>query len=250
MVWQAAVQVESPTDVMKIEDPMKYLRALLFFFATLMIYLGIPLLGWGLGDLGGFFSINPRLGYAIIVGVFSLAVGIQAIGSTEGIRGGKGEKGKLVLRQSIVRVVLVLSLYLALSFIPFADRRGIGAFNAGGITRWLGVGLSGIGYALVFWSGLALGKQYSAEVTIQKDHQLITTSIYRYIRNPRYLGVIALSIGVSCVFRSWIGLIASVFFLGIILTRIKDEETILHKEFGQEWEDYCKRSWRLIPYLF
>jgi protein-S-isoprenylcysteine O-methyltransferase Ste14 len=250
MVLRLPARDEQVMGKVKGEESMRYLRAIIFFLATLLIYLGVPLIAWGLGDLREFFSIHSRLCYAIVVGIFGLAVGIQAIGSTEGIRGGKGEEGKLVLRQSIVRVVLILLLYIALLFIPFADRRGIGVLSDGGVIRWLGVVLSALGYALVFWSGLALGRQYSAEVTIQKDHQLITTSIYRYIRNPRYLGVIALSIGVSCVFRSWIGLVASIFFLGIILLRIKDEEALLHKEFGAEWEAYCMHSWRLIPYLF
>lgn len=229
---------------------MKFLRAILFFIATLLIYLGVTLLGWGLGDLAGFFSSAPRLGYAIVVGLFSLAVGVQAYGSTEGIRGGKGEEGKFVFRQRLVRIGLVLALYIALFFIPFFDRRGFGVFGNSDIVRWLGVVLSALGFSLVFWSGLTLGRQYSADVTIQEGHHLITHSIYRYIRNPRYLGVIALSIGVSCIFRSWVGLIASLLFLVILLYRIKDEESLMHKEFGGEWEAYCQRSWRLIPYLY
>jgi protein-S-isoprenylcysteine O-methyltransferase Ste14 len=229
---------------------MKFLRAILFFIATLLIYLGVTLLGWGLGDLAGFFSSAPRLEYAIVVGLFSLAVGVQAYGSTEGIRGGKGEEGKFVFRQRLVRIGLVLALYIALFFIPFFDRRGFGVFGNSDIVRWLGVVLSALGFSLVFWSGLALGRQYSADVTIQEGHHLITHSIYRYIRNPRYLGVIALSIGVSCIFRSWVGLIASLLFLVILLYRIKDEESLMHKEFGGEWEAYCQRSWRLIPYLY
>jgi protein-S-isoprenylcysteine O-methyltransferase Ste14 len=229
---------------------MRFLRLILFFVATLLNYLGVALLGWGLGDLDGFFSSAPRLGYAVVVGLFSLAVGLQAYGSTEGIRGGKGEEGKFVFRQRLVRIGLVFSLYIALFFIPFLDHRGIGVFGDSGIIRWLGVVLSAFGFTLVFWSGLALGRQYSADVTIQVGHHLITDRIYRYIRHPRYLGVIALSIGVSCIFRSWIGLVASLFFLVILLYRIKDEEILMHTEFGGEWEAYCTRSWRLIPYLY
>jgi protein-S-isoprenylcysteine O-methyltransferase Ste14 len=229
---------------------VKLLRTITFFIATLLIYLVVTLLGWGLDDLPGYFSLPPRLWYSVAVALFSLAVGIQANGSTEGIRGGRGEESKFVFRQRVVRVGLVLSLYIALFFIPFCDRRGIAVFNNGGIVRWLGVGLSAVGYALVFWSGLALGKQYSADVTIQSDHHLITGSIYRFIRHPRYLGVMALSVGISCVFLSWIGLVASVVFLAVILFRIRDEEAVMHQEFGTEWEAYCKCSWRLIPYLF
>ena len=229
---------------------MKLLRAGIFFIATGLLYLGVPLLGWGIGHVSGYFSSTPRVGYAVVVGLFSLVVGVHAFGSTEGIRGGKGEAGKLVFRQRIVRIVLVLSLYTALFFIPFFDRRGIGVLSSENLVRWLGVALSAVGFALVLLSGLALGRQYSADVTIQKEHQLITSGVYRLIRHPRYLGVIALSLGISCIFRSWFGLLASVIFLVILLYRISDEEDTLHKEFGKVWETYCRHSWCLIPYIY
>jgi protein-S-isoprenylcysteine O-methyltransferase Ste14 len=229
---------------------MKILRLIIFMVATGLLYLGVPLLGWGLGGLEGYFSSIPRLGYAIVVGLFSLAVGIQAFGSTEGIRGTKGKEGKMVFRQRIVRIGLVLSLYIALFLIPYFDRRAIFVLNAKDLIRWMGVFLSAAGFCLIFLSGLALGRQYSADVTIQKEHHLITNSVYRLIRHPRYLGVIALSIGFSCIFRSWIGLVASVVFTAILIYRINDEEALMHREFGVEWEAYCTHSWRLIPYIY
>jgi len=229
---------------------MKILRAVTFCAFTGLLYLGIPLLGWGLDDLVGYFSNGARFGYAVLVGLLSLAVGIQAFSSTDGIRGRKGEADKFVFRQRIVRIVLVLSLYIALFFIPFFDRYAIGVFDDGSLARWLGVVLSAVGFSLVFGSGLALGRQYSADVTIQMEHHLITSGVYQLIRHPRYLGIIALSIGISCVFRSWIGLLASLFFVAVLIFRIRDEEATMHKEFGMQWEAYCKRSWRLIPYIY
>ncbi len=229
---------------------MKFFRSIIFFAATLLIYLAIPLLGWGLGHLTDFFSSSPRLGYAVVVTAFSLAVGIQAFYSTSGIRGGKGEPEKFVFRQRVVRILLVLSLYLALFFLPFFDRHTIGVFSASLGVRWVGVIFSAMGYALVFLSGLALGRQYSQDVTIQKDHQLITHGIYGIIRHPRYLGIIALAMGVSLLFRTWIGLVAAGLFTAVLLFRIRDEEAVLLKEFGAQWEAYCQHSWRLIPYMF
>ncbi len=229
---------------------MKILRVVTFCAFTGLLYFGVPLLGWGLDDLPGYFSNPARFGYAVLVGLFSLAVGIQAFDSTEGIRGEKGRQGKFVFRQRIVRIVLVLSLYLALFFIPFFDPRGIGVLSEGTLVRWLGVVLSTVGFTLVFWSGVALGRQYSPDVTIQKGHHLITSGVYRFIRHPRYLGVIALSMGVSCIFRSWIGLIASLVFIAVLIYGISDEEATMHKEFGMEWEAYCEHSWRLIPLIY
>jgi len=232
------------------EGLVKLLRALLFFISTILIYLAVPLLGWGVTDLVSFFAYGPRIGYAVIVGLFSLAVGIQAFSSVVGIRGGKGQTEKFVSRQHVVRILLVISLYLELFLLPLFDRHSIGVFSASAGFHWLGAGLSAVGYALVFLSGLALGRQYSQEVTIQADHQLITHGAYRYIRHPRYLGIILLAIGVPLVFRSWIGLMAWFLFTCVLVLRIRDEEALLHKEFGMEWEEYSNRSWRLLPYVF
>jgi protein-S-isoprenylcysteine O-methyltransferase Ste14 len=229
---------------------MKILRSFVFFLATVLLYLGLPLLGWGLDDLHGFFSLAPRAGYALAVVLFGTAVGVQAFRGTEGIRGGRGEETKWNRRESLVRFGLVLVLYLALLFIPFADRRGIAVLAEGSALRWLGVGLCLLGYGFVFWSGLALGRQYSAEVTIQKDHQLITSGPYRQIRHPRYLGVIALALGMALAYRSAPGLVAAPLILGVLLLRIHDEEELLQREFGVEWVSYSKNSWRLLPGIY
>ena len=174
----------------------------------------------------------------------------QAIDVPEGIRGSKGQEGKLVARQSIIRVVAVLLLLGGLMFLPFADRRSIGVMIDNQAARWAGLVLFGLGSGLVFWSGIALGRLYSAEATIQQNHHLVTSGLYRYVRHPRYLGAVLLAFGLSLTFRSWIGLVLSSAFIGLILLRIRDEEALMHKEFGQEWEVYCEHSWRLIPFLY
>lgn len=53
---------------------MNFLRLFFYMTVTGLLYLGVPLLGWGLGDLAGYFSNSPRLGYAVLVGWFSLAI--------------------------------------------------------------------------------------------------------------------------------------------------------------------------------
>jgi len=225
-------------------------RAAGFFISTLAICLGLPLLGWGLADVRSFLSEGARLGYAVSVAGFALAVAVQAAGGVEGIRGGAGEGQKRVRRQTVVRFVMSLSLFGALLFLPFGDRHALAVIDIGAGARWAGVVLSGLGYLLVFWSGVALGKQYSPEVTIQKDHELITSGPYRVVRHPRYLGVLLLALGVALVFRSWIGLVGCILLLGILQSRIRDEEALLRQEFGPAWEVYRSRSWRVIPYLY
>ncbi len=138
----------------------------------------------------------------------------------------------------------------ALVFVPFADRRGLCVLTIGPLARWLGLFLATVGMGLIIWSGLALGRLYSPEVTIQQGHRLITLGPYRAVRHPRYLGGMIQGIGLSLLFRSWVGLALTLLFIVIIWFRIHDEEALMHQEFGDEWETYCQRSWRLIPYVW
>lgn len=229
---------------------MKIMRGIASFFYTLVIYVGLPILGWGLDNLPGFFYIPQFAAYSISIAAFGLLAGyaVQRPGGL-GSRG-KGLEDKFVSRQRIVRVIVTAMLFGSLVLVPFADRRAIGVISGGTMMRWVGLALATLGMALIFWSGLALGRLYSPEVTLQKEHRLIKDGPYRYIRHPRYLGGMAQGIGLSLLFRSWPGLAMTAVFVLIILFRIRDEELLMRREFGETWVNYCKKTWRLMPFIF
>ena len=95
-----------------------------------------------------------------------------------------------------------------------------------------------------------LAKQFSIEVTVQKDHKLIQSGPYQYIRHPRYLGILTFFTGISLTFRSLLGLLAVIALAGVLIWRVYAEEKMMHQEFGKEWEEYQAKTWRLIPYIF
>ena len=229
---------------------MKIARSILSFLYTQAIYMGLPLLGWGFDDLPGFFAFPQLICYAISIVGFGLLAGyaIQRPGGL-GDRG-KGKEDKFVPRQRVVRIFVTAMLFFALVLVPFADRRGIGIMVDNPVIRWIGFALATLGMGLIFWSGMALGRLYSPEVTIQKEHRLITNGPYRKIRHPRYLGGMLQGVGLSLLFRSWIGLALTLAFIVIISFRIKDEEALMTREFGSVWEAYCKKSWRFVPFIF
>jgi protein-S-isoprenylcysteine O-methyltransferase Ste14 len=229
---------------------MKYLRAFRYLLIPLIPLIGLPLLGWGIDDLRGFLSIYPRLGFVLAAAIPGLAEAYYVIKVGERNNLSKGEESKLVRRQSVVLLVLAPLLFGMFFFLPFADRRSIGVMMAGQGFRWLGLVLYGLGLVLTSWARAALGRMYSGQVTIQKSHQLIKIGLYRYVRHPVYLGMLCSALGLSFLFRSWIGLAVMIPIVGGLLFRIRDEEAALHKEFGSEWETYCQQSWRFIPYLY
>lgn len=227
------------------------MRAIRSLFLTLTIYLGLPMLGWGLDDLPAFFHLPQMISYSVSIAGFGLLAShiIQRPGGMGNIFG-KGQENKFVPRQRLVRILVTAVLFCALVFVPYADRRSIGVLADNPLMRWVGLILATAGMGLIFWSGRALGRLYSPEVTLQKGHHLITNGPYRIIRNPRYLGGIIQGIGLSLLFRSWVGLTLTFIFVMVIVFRIKDEEALMSREFGAEWKAYCQKTWRLIPGVF
>jgi len=225
-------------------------RAIWTFTGTLAIYLGLSLVGWGLADLRGFFGSPARSVYSVIVALFGAAVAYQAMVAPEGIQGSPGLQERRAQRQATIGYAMLLILVVGLIVLPLCDRRGLAVLPESPFTRWPGVILAATGYALVFLSGIYLGRLYSAEVTIQEGHKLITAGPYRLLRHPRYLGILLITLGASLVFRTWAGIVLFPFVLALLLWRIKDEEALMAREFGDAWRVYCRRAWRLVPGIY
>ena len=118
---------------------VKILLAIGTGFSTVLIYLGLPLLGWGLGSLPEFFAPGYRMGFAAAIIAFGAAIGWQSVVAPDGIQGSKGDLTRLVRRQTIVGFTMSALLFLALLFLPFADRREIGTMNANPAAQWVGL---------------------------------------------------------------------------------------------------------------
>jgi protein-S-isoprenylcysteine O-methyltransferase Ste14 len=224
----------------------KGIAAFLFINAA---YIGVPVVGWGFDDVQGFFANPARAAYAAMGCALALFAGIFV--AIRGPRGDqKGDPEKLVRRQSVVlQLVRVVSLALLIAM-PWADRRDIAMLPGGDTLRFAGLALFMGGMALSLWATIVLGKNFSMHVTIQKDHELVTQGPFRYIRNPRYLGILLFILGGVLIFGTAIGLAGFAALLALILYRIHDEEQTLAKEFGDTWRAYTHRTWRLIPPIY
>ena len=76
---------------------------------------------------------------------------------------------------------------------------------------------------------------------------LLTEGMYRYSRNPMYLGLLLLIIAATIWFGIWFGIVISLFFILLmnILQIIPEEEALL-QIFGEEYLEYKKKVRRWI----
>ncbi len=210
------------------------------------IFVGLPLVAWGVGDMRGFFAGTPRLAYVVLALALNgyAAIRIPEVGTRH------GEATKLVRRQRLaVQALQVIPLALVI-VAPFGDRRGLAPIGAPIAMRYLGVAAYALGFLLMHWTEAHLGRLFSVQVTIQPGHRLVTDGPYRWLRHPRYVGIIVFAAGISLVFRSWLGLVLVAAITLVLLWRIHDEEALMRREFGAEWNAYAARSWRLVPLVY
>jgi protein-S-isoprenylcysteine O-methyltransferase Ste14 len=210
------------------------------------IFVGLPLVGWGVTDIQGFFDQPARVAYVVLVVLLQLFVVIRL--PEVGSRRARGKK--ILPRERLTLVPLqVIPLAIVIAA-PFSDRRDIAALGQVEAIRYFGLVLFALGFSGMHWAEASLDRQFSVYVTLQDDHKLVTDGLYRYLRHPRYLGIIVFTTGISLVFRSWLALLLVAALTLVLLWRIRDEEALMHQEFGKDWEAYSQRSWRLIPFLY
>ena len=75
---------------------------------------------------------------------------------------------------------------------------------------------------------------------------LVTEGLYRYSRNPMYLGLLLITIASTIWFGTWLGIIINIVFIFLInFLQIIPEEEALLEIFCEEYEEYKKsvRRW-------
>jgi protein-S-isoprenylcysteine O-methyltransferase Ste14 len=214
-------------------------------FAGLVIFLGLPMLAWGIDDISGFFADPARILYVPEIFLLQLFGVLYSNNSTK-----KMADPKRGIEKHRIDLLFIQLLSLGIVFVaPYTDKHQIAILHVSDTVRMVGLICIIPGFILMQMAEKHLGKQFSVEVTVQKNHRLVTTGPFQIIRHPRYLGIIVMFVGISLVFRSLLAMFI-VFALSLVLIwRIAVEESLMLQEFGQAWKDYCEKSWRIIPFV-
>jgi len=120
-----------------------------------------------------------------------------------------------------------------------------------GLFAYLALPLWALGGTILlwsFWNFLNEGRGTPAPIDPPKE--LVATGFYRYVRNPMYVGILAMILGHFLWFGYWNLLIyAIVVFVAFHTFVSYYEEPTLKRKFGTAYEDYQKKVPRWIPRL-
>ncbi|HLF65277.1 MAG TPA: isoprenylcysteine carboxylmethyltransferase family protein [Saprospiraceae bacterium] len=115
--------------------------------------------------------------------------------------------------------------------------------------QWGGIVLIGIGAGILLSCIYMFGKFGKGTLSpFDPARHLVIKGLYKYVRNPMYVGVMIILSGEAIFFWSRTFLIyAVIVFILFNVFIILYEEPYLKKEFGEQYDRYCKHVGRWLP---
>ena len=107
-----------------------------------------------------------------------------------------------------------------------------------------------IGLIITVRAQMTISTNYSWTLEIRDGHTLVESGLYKYVRHPIYTGTLIRLISIPVFTSSLPGFILSLLSIPVLNYRIGLEEGMLIEEFGEEYERYKERTWRLFPYIY
>jgi len=118
-----------------------------------------------------------------------------------------------------------------------------------GVLQFLALIPMGVGAAILLhciWMFAWVGRGTLAPVDAPRH--LVVQVLYRYVRNPMYVGVLLILLGETLLFESVLLLEYAVGWLVVFhLWVVVYEEPTLRRQFGESYERYCRTVGRWVP---
>jgi len=115
---------------------------------------------------------------------------------------------------------------------------------------WTGAAITATGLLFSVWARLHLGDNWSQAVTVREGHELIQSGPYRLVRHPIYTGLLSAFAGSAIARGEWRGLLALGLIFVTLSNKLRLEEKWMREQFGDSYENYCRRVSALVPRIF
>jgi len=117
------------------------------------------------------------------------------------------------------------------------------------LVRVIGAIVCVFGLLVAIWARRTLAGNWSSEVALKKDHELVKTGPYRFTRHPIYSGLLLMCLGTAVVIGQlspWLGFL--LLCIGVWL-KLKQEETVMLRHFPDSYPAYQQETKALIPFI-
>ena len=145
----------------------------------------------------------------------------------------------------MVHPPVVASMFIVIAY--FLGRFAPLPFVAPVILRYFGLAMTLVGFLLGIGSLIEFRKARTTLDPHGSARNLVTTGIYRFTRNPIYLGFLLMVIGLPLNSGLYWGIVMAPFYV-LLMNRliIEHEEKYLEKKFGKNYTVYKSRVRRWL----
>ncbi len=136
-------------------------------------------------------------------------------------------------------------------FLAITPIRGLGRFlPVSTLVIAAGIGIEVAGLFLAIWSRRVLGQNWSGEISIKVEHELVRSGPYKRLRHPIYSALLTMYVGTAVDAGEWLSIIGLAMAFFAYWRKIQLEEANLRIAFGADYDAYCNETWALLPGLF
>ena len=115
----------------------------------------------------------------------------------------------------------------------------------------VGVACLTAGGAIRTWASRTLGRDFLVRLDLRDEHRLVESGPFRHVRHPTYAALLLMAIGTGLCFGSPLALAATaLLWIPAMVVRVGREERQLAARYGRVYEEYRRRTWRLVPGLY
>lgn len=115
--------------------------------------------------------------------------------------------------------------------------------------RWCGIAVGGVAEVWVLWTFVYLGKNLTDTVVTRREHTLVVSGPYQWVRHPFYVGVAGIVAAAALGTANWMIAASGITILSLLIVRTDREEAKLIERFGEEYQAYMARTGRFWPRL-
>ena len=113
--------------------------------------------------------------------------------------------------------------------------------------RWLGVGIGILCVLGIYWLFSSIGSGITPTSATRKEHKLVTSGPYRWVRHPLYTVGSSMFIAFGMMADNWfIAALGVLAFIGMAIRTPKEEANLIEK-FGDEYREYMKTTGAFLP---
>ena len=149
-----------------------------------------------------------------------------------------------------------ISIYAAVALILHSLNIQLGTlFTRNSYTDSIAFDISGFitgmaGLSLCLYAQIKMGNSWRVGIDEKVKTELVTTGLYKYIRNPTYLGLFLLNIGVWLIWSTWTIFMLNLIFVLFLELQVRCEEDYLLKIHGTTYAQYKGTTKRYIPFIY